>query len=179
MEACTRAATCVCKEPHTSVTEREMRERRERVKWNVSSGSQFSLKCIKASDTQETQNLSYWGLWSPTCAENVFFILFSYTSTLLLIYSGFEQIHLFWYYSTNQYQNIQLKVLNMCVKSTTEQTDRKIKGSFALGLQELLQLNLDCSFTVFTRSTELTSVKRCIEREGWTLDINFSFRVFS
>lgn len=82
-------------------------EMRERVKMKVSSGIQLSLKCFKVSDTQETQKPQLLRVGKSHMGRKHFYvILFSYPAPLLLIYWEFEQIGFFWYYSTNQYQNI-------------------------------------------------------------------------
>lgn len=148
-------------------------------KWNVSSGSQLSLKCFKVSDTQENPEAWVTEGWEVPHGQKTFL----FHSVFLHHYTF---IDLLWIWR----DTFLLILLNQPVsKSIIEVVayvykihnwadwQKEVKGSFALGLRELLQLNLDCFFTVFSRSTELTSVKLWKHWEGWTGDINFSFRV--
>lgn len=147
MEACPRAARCVCKDTMGDEGEGEGE--------NGMSWKPACLKCFLK--LRKPRSLSYWGLWNPTWAENFFFnsaFLFCYTSIDL----PWIWTDIFLLILLNQpvSKYIIEGVAYVCKIHNWTDWEKEVKGSFALGLHQLLQLNLDCSFT---RSTELTSLK--------------------
>lgn len=127
---------------------------------------------------RKPRSLNYWGLWSPTWAENIFFhsvflhfytfidLLWIWTDTFLLILLN-QPV---WKY-------IIEGVACVCKIHNWVDWQKEVKGSFALRLHELLQLCFSLFLVEWQNWHQWNDGS--IEREGWTGDINFFFSVSS